>query len=580
MDPLTITLPNNHRVKGFVDTYPLLDESAATSPPPPSLPNSLTPVLKFLGIPYASPGRWNRISEDASWEGVRECFEFGPIPFQPTGVIPLEQVWFDAPGFHPRTHIQQAEECLSVNVFRPLQIPEGTKLPVYVFIYGGALRIGCTTKTRHDPTELIRHSLALNKPIIVLTFNYRIGLLGFLNHPDLRDSAGNFGNYGLHDQLYFLQWVQRNVGSFGGDASNVTLMGNSAGAWSIAALMTRKGKEEEMLFRKVIFSSGGPATMSFRPAGSYYPYYDELLARAGVEKSASLEQRLEAIKALPASEILQFSNEYFPYGNFGATEEVGPGAVFDKASFEYFNVGDYDPHVEACLVGCVTNESTLSGHAMKMATVKGHNDYIERFPEAVHKDLFELYPLEDQDSKDIKTATGYQLLADHIFNGPSYHIAKTLSTIPNKQTGNTIPVYNFRVAEELFASRAADLGAFHTSDLALTFLTTTLWAPESSQDLTAKMWAERWIDFFYSETPGEHWLGFEEKVKKRAVVGPRGEFRTEIVGDGDKKSVLEGKRLEWWSRTLMSGGHEAIRIHAKKGDVLKAGLGETMDKMP
>lgn len=254
----------------------------------------------------------------------------------------------------------------------------------------------------------------------MLTFNYRIGLLGFLNHPDLSDSSGNFGNYGLHDQLYFLRWVQRNVGLFGGDAQNVTLMGNSAGAWSIGALMTRKGKEDEMLFKKVIFSSGGPATMSFRPKGSYYPYYDELLARAGVEKSASLEQRLEAIKRLPASEILQFSNEYFPYGNFGTTEEVGPGAVFEKASFEYFNVGDYDPHVEACLVGCVTNESTLSGHALKMATVKGHNDYIERFPEQAQKDLFDLYPLEDQDSKDIKTATGYQLLADHIFNAPSY----------------------------------------------------------------------------------------------------------------------------------------------------------------
>lgn len=136
MDPLTITLSNNSLVKGFLDTYPLLDKSAATSPPPPppAATNSLAPVLKFLGIPYASPARWSRITEDASWEGVRECFEFGPIPYQPTGVIPLEQVWFDAPGFHPRTHIKQDEDCLSVNVFRPSEIPEGTKLPVYVFI--------------------------------------------------------------------------------------------------------------------------------------------------------------------------------------------------------------------------------------------------------------------------------------------------------------------------------------------------------------------------------------------------------------------------------------------------------------
>lgn len=162
---------------------------------------------------------------------------------------------------------------------------------------------------------------------------------------------------------------------------------------------------------------------------------------------------------------------------------------------------------------------------------------------------------------------------------PLSSIAKTFSSIPNQHTGHTIPVYNFRIAEELFPSRAADLGAFHTSDLALTFLTTTLWEPGSSQDLTAKMWAGRWLDFFHFGSPGE-WPGFEENAKKRAVIGPRGEFRTEILDSGDEKHVLEFKRLEWWSRTLSRGGHEAIRICAKKGDVLKAGLGETMDKMP
>lgn len=160
--------------------------------------------------------------------------------------------------------------------------------------------------------------------------------------------------------------------------------------------------------------------MSFRPKGSSYPYYDELLKKAGVSSSTPLQERIAALKAIPGEEILQFSNEYFPYGNFGATTEEGPGAVFDKPSFEYFNKGDYDPNVVACLVGCVTNESTLSGHAMKMATSEGNTDYIERFPKAVQQALFNLYPVPANDSIDIKTAPGYQLLSDHVFTGVSY----------------------------------------------------------------------------------------------------------------------------------------------------------------
>jgi hypothetical protein len=79
--------------------------------------------------------------------------------------------------------------------------------------------------------------------------------------------------------------------------------------------------------------------MSFRPRGSYYPYYDQLLAKAGVSSSTPQQERVAAIKAIPAEDILEFSNQYFPYGNFGATVEEGPGAIFDKPSFEYLHEG-------------------------------------------------------------------------------------------------------------------------------------------------------------------------------------------------------------------------------------------------
>jgi hypothetical protein len=106
--------------------------------------------------------------------------------------------------------------------------------------------------------------------------------------------------------------------------------------------------------------------MSFRPKGSYYPYYEELLTKAGVSSSAPLKERVEAIKAIPADDILKFSNDFFPYGNFGLTAEEGPGAIFDRPTFDSLKEGDYDHNIKTCLVGCVTNESTLSGHTLQV----------------------------------------------------------------------------------------------------------------------------------------------------------------------------------------------------------------------
>jgi len=101
-----------------------------------------------------------------------------------------------------------------------------------------------------------------------------------------------------------------------------------------------------------------------------------------------------------------------------------------------------------------------------------------------------------------------------------------------------------------------------------------MWANDSPQARTAREWGRRWIQFFYTGVPGDNWTPFNEDSQTRAIVGPNGVISFESV-----KEVFNAKQLQWWHETLLSGGHEAIRIKAWPGDP-KAGLGETFDTMP
>lgn len=237
-------------------------------------------------------------------------------------------------------------------------------------ISGGALRIGCSTKVRHDPTELVRHSERLGRPIVVVTFNYRVGIFGWLNHPDFAtpEEGQAFGNYGLHDQLFFFRWLQQNVAEFRGDPKNITVMGNSAGAFSIAALMTRNRGErnEEMLFKRAIFESGAPCTMSWRSSSSHFPYYDKLLALAGCSPRASRSEKVAALRNLTSQQLMEFEGANFPFGNYGVTAEVGKGAIFSTPPFEALARGDWDPFVTEVMIGCVTHEASLSGAPLRV----------------------------------------------------------------------------------------------------------------------------------------------------------------------------------------------------------------------
>ena len=198
-------------------------------------PRDLSGVLAFKGIPYAAPPvgklRWRAPHPAAAWSAVLDASTFGPYGISSTG---------------PKGN--ESEDCLTINVWTAALTAE-EKRPVMVWIPGGGFQVAQSSRVNIDGAPL-----AMNG-VVVVSFNYRVNVFGFLAHPQLDAEGFPSGNFGLQDQIAALKWVQENIESFGGDPENVTIFGESAGATSVALLMA--SPEARGLFHKAIGESGG-----------------------------------------------------------------------------------------------------------------------------------------------------------------------------------------------------------------------------------------------------------------------------------------------------------------------------------
>jgi len=226
-----------------------------------SLPGGAT----FKGIPFAQPPvkdlRWREPQPVAAWKGVRDAIRPSAQCIQPalgTGrfLKPLAQLYGVA--YNPAP-VEISEDCLYLNVWTPAWPVKGS-LPVMVWIHGGSNVIGSGGEPAYDGAALAR------KGVVVVTINYRLGVLGFFAHPELtRESPHHAsGNYGLLDQIAALQWVQQNIARFGGDPKIVTVFGESAGSTNAGLLLT--SPLSAGLFQRVILESGPVLSLAHHPA--------------------------------------------------------------------------------------------------------------------------------------------------------------------------------------------------------------------------------------------------------------------------------------------------------------------------
>ena len=282
----------------------------------------------YKGIRYATAGRWEYPTQVTSWEGTYDATAYGACSYQPRSFYNEEENLkkiFYYNEFRKGETYTYSEDCLFLNVFTPDTAKEGDNLPVLVYIHGGGFTGGCGHEKHFDGPVWTQ------KGVIGVTLNYRLGPMGFVCLPELKEEAGFTGNYGLFDQMTAISWVKDNIAAFGGDPENITIMGQSAGAMSVQQhCMSPLTKG---MFQKAVLSSGGGVSkvLSAAPAEKHYEFWKKAMELAGCEN-------LQQFRAISPEKLFEVWNltkkELHSPGSFPCIDGrlvVGTGSALTAA---------------------------------------------------------------------------------------------------------------------------------------------------------------------------------------------------------------------------------------------------------
>jgi para-nitrobenzyl esterase len=389
----------------------------------------------FKGIPYAlppvGPARWTPPSPMPPFEGVRKAIDFGPACFQPKPQ--LSTLYAGDP-------MPMSEDCLTLNIWAPAGAHNA---PVFFWIYGGALVVGASRDPLYDGTRLAKQG------VIVVSINYRLGVLGYLAHPELsKESAlGVSGNYGLLDQIEALRWVKRNIGAFGGDASNVTIAGESAGALSVMYLMA--SPPARGLFAKAIAES---AYMISTPELKRASYGSPSAEENGVKLAAALHAPdIAAMRAMDAAK-LSIAAPAAGFGPWGAVD----GKILQGQLVDVFDKGAQAP--VPLLAGFNSGEirslTILAPKAPEFAAqyeTTIHNQYLD-----LSKEFLRLYPSDNMQE------SIYATTRDALYGWTAQRLVR-------KQSALGQPSFLYFYDHGYPAEDLLSLHGFHASELPFVF---------------------------------------------------------------------------------------------------------------
>lgn len=455
-------------------------------------------VQRFLGVPYAAPPvgalRWKEPQAVEPWEGVRDATQFGPRAMQD---FIWDDMFFNDPG--------PSEDCLYLNVWIPNKA-EVKDLPVMFWIHGGGLVAGGTSEPRQEGSKLS------TKGVIVVSVGYRMGIFGFMNHPELSKESphGASGNYGLLDMVAALQWVQRNISEFGGDPKNVTIFGESAGSMSVSALMASplaKG-----LFHKAIGESG--AMFSSRRGRGMTPLTHAEKVSVAVLEEAFGTSDLATLRSLSAKRIQEVVWEKYRW-NFSP---IVDGYFLPKPAAEVFAAGEQND--VPLIAGWNLDEGsyeTLLGE--KSPTLKHFRQAaVEQFGDKAGAFLEAYAASNDAEAK--RAAADY---------GGDMFIGKgTWEWIEAQRKTGSSPVYRYRFDQKLPIPESAPQGteakAAHSWEIEYVFRVLDSKALRwRSQDwVVSEMMAAYWTNFAKTGNPNERglpkWPSYSEESDRPVLI--------------------------------------------------------------
>ena len=390
-------------------------------------------VRAFLGVPYAAPPvgpkRWAPPQPALPWKGVMDATQYGHHCMQ--GHVFGDMQFPDA---------GDSEDCLSLNVYVPARLKTGTKLPVMFWIHGGGYAGGAGSEPRHNGDFLP------GKGVVLVTINYRLGVFGFLALPEFAaEQSGSGGNYGLMDMVAALRWVKENIGAFGGDSSQVTIFGESAGSFAVSTLMALPSARG--LFQRAIGESGSALAqgLGYESLASRGPKDAQLLEVLGLKTA-------DELRAVPASDILAAATKS---GAFRYAPVIDGHFIPESIATTYLAGRQMDVPL---LAGFNRDEAGMLANGMTLD--KWHALAEKRFGDKA-AEFLTLYP-SSTDSELHRSAADY--------GGDSFLAYGTWKWMEYQRKTAHSPVYRYRLDLAAPPSKFhADAEAFHSDDIEYVF---------------------------------------------------------------------------------------------------------------
>ncbi|MDN5853874.1 MAG: carboxylesterase family protein [Actinomycetia bacterium] len=450
----------------------------------------------YLGIPYAAPPeghlRWRPPQPATRWHGVRDATRYAPHCAQGESAFGTAST---------------SEDCLYLNVFGPAHRGRRHQLPVIVWFHGGSLARG--ESDGFDPTGLVRNG------VIVVTVNYRLGALGFMATPGLAaEQGGHAGNYGILDQQAALRWVQRNVGGFGGDPSNVTIAGESAGGLSVLTHLA--SPLSHGLFHKAIVQSGTYARTQ-APQATAEQAGERFAAAVGCA-----DQGIACLRRLPVSKVLANQRTGYVPNIDGRVLTQTLDSAFAAGEFNRVPVLNGTNHDEWRLIVAILH--VLAGNPVTA------DNYSSQFgvPDATAEAIVARYPLGDYASPALALGS---VGTDRVY------ACTALST--NTMLSKYVPTYAYEFndpqAPQVFLPPAGGFpyGAAHASELQYLFNLNNVDHPTTlnpAQQRLASAMRAYWTNFAKRGSPNgsgtPSWPRFDDTtgaVQSLVPSGPRTE---------------------------------------------------------
>ncbi|KAI8958769.1 alpha/beta-hydrolase [Daldinia sp. FL1419] len=468
----------------------------------------------FLGIPYAQDtGGQNRFripqSLNETWTGTRAAKAYG------NG---CPDYYLSAEELHG-----MSEDCLSINIVRPAGLSGGygadtSLLPVMLWIHGGAYQYGGSGQSVYNLTYLVQKSVEIGLPVIGASINYRKGGWGNMYSVEIQGSGNT--NLALRDMRKALAWVQENIGSFGGDASSVTIWGQSAGSFAVGQLLMSHGGRTDGLFHRSIQESGSATTAWCNGSDWYQPIYDKIVDQVNC---SLVPDTLECLRTVDYETLYPFLNSSaVPGPGFYPTVD---GDVLPNYPSELLRAGRFAhiPHI----YGTVSDEGTDNA-PLGINTDEDLRNFLLygtgfRFPEKTIDHILELYP--DDPTQGIPLNTGSERFADNgwqykrvaaivgdvFYHGPRRYDAQNYAPF----SPTYVYRFNTRPWQSMLANTTAagnpfngtgglapaSKGVEHFSEVPFVFANPTMLGPWPEYHELSNQVSNRWIRFAHTGNP-------------------------------------------------------------------------------